>query len=296
MSQPVPCHSQTTGVAGEGAARVPETVIEPESGWEALNLRELWQYRGLLLVLAWRDVKVHYKQTVLGAAWAVLKPLLMMAVFTVFLGSLGMAGQGALPYPLFVYAGLLPWIFFSAGVTNAGNSLAAAEPLITKIYFPRLIVPAATVLACVLDFAIGFVGLILLMGYYGAWPTRQLLLVLPLTGLLLFAGIGVGTLLAALNVRYRDVRHMIPFAMQLWMFATPAIYNQAADASGRPGVVQLLANLNPMTGLIGAFRAAVLGGAVPWPELGVSVLFVVLSGVVGCYYFRRVEGTFADII
>ncbi len=296
MSQPVSYDPQTTGHRAD-AADVPETVIDPPSGWEALNLRELWEYRNLLVVLAWRDVKVHYKQTVFGPLWAVLKPLLMMAIFTVFLVGMGGGGAtaGGQPYPLFVYAGLLPWTYFSAAVTSAGNSLAGAESLICKIYFPRLVVPAATMLANLIDLAIGFVGLVLLLAYYGTWPSPQLLLVLPLTALLTVAGLGAGTLAAAVNVRYRDMRYMIPFAMQFWMFATPAIYNQSAAAGGS-GAVQLLGRFNPMTGLVMAFRAAILGGPVPWPDLGVSVLFVVASAVVGFYYFRRVEGTFADII
>ncbi len=294
-----PTNSCPTVVPPENQANLPETVIEPESGWLALNVRELWEYRALLLVLVWRDIKAYHKQTVLGAAWAVLKPLLMVGIFTAVLGGRVTSQDNALPYPLFVYAGVLPWFFFAGAVSNAANSLVAAEQLISKIYFPRLIVPIATVLGGLLDLGIGFIGLILLMCWYGVRLT-EMVLFLPLVFVLfLGAGIGVGTLLAALNVRYRDVRHLVPFLLQAWLFATPAIYIQSDAASAvpaAPGLLSWLGGLNPMNALIASFRATILGGAIPWSGLGISALLILLCCIGGCYYFRRVEGTFADII
>lgn len=300
---------------------LPETIIHPPSGWRLINARELWRYRELLYFLTWRDVKVRYKQTLLGAAWAVLQPAMMMVVFTVFFGRLASVPTGGIPYPLFVYAGLLPWTFFATAIANAGNSVVGSERLITKIYFPRLAIPFASVGAALVDFAVAFTLMLVLMVWYQVMPTVQLLLVPLLVAMLTLAALGVGTLLAALNVAYRDFRYVIPFLVQLWMFATPSVYMDvnaavqkedekvavsADDANlqsstldsqpDKPSTLARLVALNPMTGLIAAFRAAILGSAVPWGSLAVSAAAVVLLFGIGCLYFRRVESSFADII
>ncbi len=275
-------------------ADVQRTVILPPRGWQLINARELWQFRELLFFLVWRDVKVRYKQTVLGAAWAILQPLMMMIVFTIFFGRMAKVPSGGLPYPLFAYAGLLPWTFFATAITNAGNSVVGSERLITKIYFPRLAVPFAAVGAAVVDFAIAFLFLIGMMIYYHVIPGPALLLLPILAGLITLAALGVGTLLSALNVAYRDFRYVIPFLVQIGMFATPTVYMQPSEATvGRSGA--LLA-LNPMTPLIGGFRAATLGGPLHGGPLAIASAVVLAIFVVGCLYFRKVEDSFADII
>ena len=270
------------------------TRILPARGWQLINVRELWQFRELIYFLTWRDVKVRYKQTLLGAAWAILQPLLMMVVFTIFFGRMAGVSSGGLPYPLFAYAGLLPWTFFATAIASAGNSVIGSERLITKIYFPRLAVPFAAVGAAAVDFLIAFGLLIVMMVYYRIAPGPGLLLVPTIFGAILIAGLGVGTLLAALNVAYRDFRYVIPFLVQLWMFATPTVYMQPTGA--RSGWAHVLLTLNPMTSLVAAFRAATLGGSIAWGRLGVATAGAVVLFLLGCFYFRRVEDTFADII
>ena len=270
------------------------TVLRPPSGWQFINVLELWHFRELIVQLAWRDVKVRYKQTILGVAWAVLQPALMMVVFTICFGRVASFPSGDVPYPLFVYAGLLPWMFFASGITNAGNSVVGSERLITKIYFPRLAIPIAAVATAGVDFLVALGLLAILMTAYGVAWSASLLLVPVLFGLIALAGLGVGTLLAALTVAYRDFRHAAPFIVQLWMFATPNVYMQP-EANATGGLRALL-TLNPMTGLIGGFRAAALGGPIPWDQIGTSLVAVVLVLLVGCLYFRKVEDQFADII
>jgi lipopolysaccharide transport system permease protein len=255
---------RTAAVVGQ-----PVTVIRPSNGWQLINVRELWRYRELIYFLVWRDVKVRYKQTILGAAWAILQPAMMMVVFTIFFNRMAHVSSGELPYPLFVFAGLLPWTFFATAVANAGNSVVGSERLITKIYFPRLAIPFASVGAAVVDFVIAFGLLVLLMLRYGVAPGPGLLLVPAIFGLTILAATGVGTLLAALNVAYRDFRYVIPFLVQVWMFATPTVYMQLAEDV--PADLKAAFALNPLTGLVAAFRA-------------------------GCLYFRKVEDSFADII
>jgi lipopolysaccharide transport system permease protein len=312
-----------SGIAMEVTQDPIVTRILPAQSWQWINFFELWQFRELIGFLTWRDVKVRYKQTLLGAAWALLQPLLMVVVFTIFFGRLAGVSSGALPYPLFAYAGLLPWTFFATAIAAAGNSVVGSERLITKIYFPRLAVPFAAVGAAVVDFLIAFGLLIAMMAYYRVAPGRGVLLVPAIFGAIWLAALGVGTLLAALNVAYRDFRYVIPFLVQLWMFATPSVYMQVADessaasnvtaaapAASRPspsisagardgsgsGLARAALALNPMTGLIGAFRASVLGGPIPWVTLIASSGCALLTFFVGCFYFRRVEDSFADII
>jgi lipopolysaccharide transport system permease protein len=268
------------------------TEIVPASGWQAINVRELWTFRELLYFFVWRDVKVRYKQTVLGIAWAVLQPALMMLVFTVFLGVLA-----KVPFandPLFVYAGMLPWTFFAGAMTNAANSLVNSERLITKIYFPRLAVPMAAVGAAIVDFAIASLLLFLMLFLRGVPPTPQVLLVPMIFVLLTLAAAGVGTMLSALTVAYRDFRYIVPFLAQFWLFATPSAYTRLpTDASPwlRWSIVA-----NPISGLVASFRAAVLGEPIPWNLLGSAAILAGLLFLAGCLYFRRIEDNFADIL
>jgi lipopolysaccharide transport system permease protein len=272
------------------------TTIRPTRACQLINFAELWRFRELIYFLAWRDVKVRYKQTLLGAGWALLQPVLMMVVFTVFFRNMAQVPAGDLPYSLFAYVGLLPWMFFATAIANAGNSVVGSERLITKIYFPRLAIPFATVAAAVADFLIGLCLLVVMMAWN--WQSISLsvnLLIVPfIFGMIMLAALGVGTLLAALNVAYRDFRYVIPFLVQFWMFATPTIYMQLPDAvSAR---ITLLLAVNPMAGLIGAFRNAALGVPVNWGQLAVASACAVLLFLAGCFYFRKVEDDFADII
>jgi lipopolysaccharide transport system permease protein len=275
-------------------AALPVTLIEPPHGWQLINAAELWRFRELLFFLVWRDVKVRYKQTILGAAWAVLQPAMMMIVFTVFFARLAKVPAGDLPYPLFVYAGLLPWTFFATAIANAANSVVGSERLITKIYFPRLAIPFASVGAAVVDFGIAFGLLLAMMVWYGVTPGPGMLLVPVLFVCFALAAAGVGTLLAALNVAYRDFRYVVPFMVQLWMFATPTVYmDPAANGTGK---FDLLVLANPLSPLIAAFRGAVLGEPIPWLSLGFAAAASVAMFILGCLYFRRVEDGFSDII
>jgi lipopolysaccharide transport system permease protein len=276
------------------AAELPLTVLEPRSGWQVIDVGELWRYRELLFFLAWRDVKVRYKQTVLGAAWAVIQPLATMIVFTFFLGKMAGAASDLEAYPLFLLAGLVPWSFFSNAIGSAGQSVVGNQNLITKVYFPRLIIPLGAVGAGVVDFAIAFALLALMMVGYLVAPGWGALLLPVIVLFLMLAALGTGTLLSALTVAYRDFRHVVPFLMQLWMFATPAIYVQsgpAADSWSR-----WLLPLNPAYGLIATFRQALLNEPLDWYALGVSAAVSVALLAFGCAYFRRVERKFADVI
>jgi lipopolysaccharide transport system permease protein len=275
-------------------AEWPVTVIRPPCGWQLINLRELWQFRELIFFLTWRDVKVRYKQTFLGAAWALLQPGLMMVVFTIFFSRMAGLSSGSLPYPVFVFAGLLPWTFFANAVSTAGQSVVGNQNLITKVYFPRLIIPMGAVGAGLVDFAIAFGMLLALMLCYGVVPGWSFLLVPLLTVIVVTAALGLGTLMCALTVAYRDFRYVVPFMMQLWMFATPSIYMDPATLADS-GWRSLLP-LNPMYGLTLNFRAAVLGGPLDFYALAVSATVSLLLLLVGCFYFRRVEQRFADII
>ena len=267
-------------------------VLEPPIGWQLINARELWKARELIFFLAWRDVKVRYKQTALGAAWAVLQPLMMMVVFSIFFGRMAHVPSGGVDYPLFALSGLLPWTFFAAAVTAAAGSVVGSERLITKIYFPRLAVPLASLGAPAVDFAVasGLLGFV--MAWYGKPPGPGILLAPFVFGLIVVLALGIGTFLAALNVAYRDVKYMIPFLMQVGLFATPTVYMDASTA----GRFDRFLALNPMTTLVAAFRSAVLGGPVDRLALGIAAAMSGLAFVGGCLYFRRIEDSFADII
>lgn len=259
----------------------------------ALNLRDLWTYRELLYFLAWRDVKVRYKQTVLGAAWAVLQPMLTMLVFSIIFGRLAGVPSDGLPYPVFAYCALLPWQLFAHALTESGNSLVANQQLITKVYFPRLVIPISAVLAGLVDFVIAFIVLLGLMFYYGIVPTVAIL-VLPLFLLLALAtALAVGLWLSALNVQYRDVHYTLPFLLQFWFFVTPIAYSSSLV----PARWRALYGLNPMAGVVEGFRWALLGkaGGVE-PLVVVSALTVSAFLVGGLIYFKRMERTFADVV
>jgi lipopolysaccharide transport system permease protein len=268
-------------------------VIEPPRGWQPINLRELWRFRELICFLVWRDVKVRYKQTLLGAAWALLQPAMLMIVFTIFLGRIAKIPSGDVPYPLFVYLGVLPWSFFSTAISNAGNSVVGSERLVTKVYFPRLAIPIAAVGAAVVDFVIALGLLVGMMLYYGIAPGAGMLLIPVIFALLALTALGVGTMLAALNVLYRDFRYVIPFMVQVWMFATPSVYMAAQPQHAG---IRLLMQVNPVTGLIAAFRSACLGHPIAVGPLLVSAGVALAACVLGCGYFRRLEQRFADII
>jgi lipopolysaccharide transport system permease protein len=270
----------------------PIVTIRPSRPWLALDLRDLWAYRELLYFLTWRDVKVRYKQTAIGVAWAVIQPLFNMLIFTLFFGQLARIPSDGLPYAIFAYAGLLPWTFFLNAVTASSNSLVGSANLITKVYFPRIIIPAAAVGAALVDFAIAFVVLAGLMVYYGV-PVKWAILWLPvLVVLTTLLALGVGTGMSALNVKYRDVRHAFPFVLQLWMFATPIIYPSSLVPAGWRWTLAL----NPLTGLIEGYRAALCGLELDRAALGLSAVITLALLVFTTYTFRRLEKTFADIV
>lgn len=307
------------------APRFPATVIEPRSGWPSFNLADLWTYRDLLQQLTWRNVKVRYKQTVLGVAWAVLQPLLWMIVLTWTFSRWIPAATGDVPAPLFLFSGVLPWIYFQTAVAAAANSVVTSEGLVTKVYFPRLVIPLAAIAAALVDFAIAFVLLVLLMFWYRIVPSAAILLVPAAVALLTVAAIGFGTLIAALTVSYRDFRHAIGFLLQIWMIATPTIYynvrpsastltaaqtrsaervdladrsTSAATVSGKSASRQpgWLARINPVAAPIDFFRSTTLGLPIEWGALLTSALVNLVLCAAGILYYRRVEDAFADVI
>ncbi|MDO9558563.1 MAG: ABC transporter permease [Syntrophales bacterium] len=269
-----------------------QIIIEPKGKLGGFQFRELWQYRELLRFLIVRDIKVRYKQTVLGGLWAILQPFMSMVVFTIFFGHLAKVPSDGLPYPIFVYTALLPWQFFSGGISSSGNSLVANSHLISKVYFPRMIIPAASLGAGCLDFLIAFMLLILMMFYYGIFPGVGILLFPFLMVLVAFASLGVGMILAALNVSYRDFRYVIPFLVQFWLFATPVIY----PASMVPEQWRWLINLNPMAGLITGIRSSLLNLPISWTDIWISGTISLLLFVIGIFFFKKMERRFADII
>lgn len=268
------------------------TVIRPSQGWIGLGALELWRYRDLAYFLVWRDLKVRYKQTAFGAGWAVLQPVLLMAVFSVFLGRIDGIGAKYVPYPLFALAGLVPWTLFSSSLNGASNSLVNNQNLLSKVYFPRLLLPLSAVASFVIDFLVATAVLLVVMPLFGEMPPLTILW-LPLFGLFaVIVALAVGLWLAAINVQFRDVKYAIPFLIQVWLFASPVAYStDLVPAELRP----MLA-LNPMTGLIEAVRWAALGGPFPDASLAISAVITVVVLVGGAAYFRRVERTFADTI
>lgn len=282
---------------GRAASHVPETnrptiTIEAKRGLRSLGLGELSAHRELLYFLAWRDIKVRYKQTLLGVLWAVIQPLATMVVFSVFFGRLGNLPSDGLPYPIFSLTAVVPWQLFHYSLTFSSMSMVTEARLITKVYFPRLVIPLASVLAGLVDFAIAMCVLFVIMAFYGVTPTTNIVLLPLFVGLVVLAALSVGLWLSALNVRYRDVRHAVPFFAQMWLFASPVAYS----SNSVPEAWQWLYGLNPMAGVIEGFRWALLGTAPPMATIYVSALCSGAALVGGLYYFRYTEKSFADII
>jgi lipopolysaccharide transport system permease protein len=272
---------------------VPVTMIRPSRGWISLNLRDLWEYRELLYFLTWRDIKVRYKQTVLGAAWAIIQPFFTMVVFSLFFGRLARMPSDDIPYPIFSYAALVPWTFFANGLSASSNSLVGSANLIKKVYFPRLVIPISSVLSGGVDFVLAFVVLLGMMLFYGIVPTAAAAWLPLLLLLALVTALGAGLWLTAMNVQFRDVRYAVPFLVQAWMFATPIAYpSSLLDEPWRT-----LYGINPMAGVVEGFRWALLGTETPpGPIVLVSALVAVGLLISGAYYFRRMEKTFADVV
>jgi len=270
-----------------------ETIVEPPGSWFHLRLGELWEFRELLYFLVWRDVKVRYKQTVLGASWAVIQPLMTMVVFSVIFGKLGNLPSEGIPYPVFTFSALLPWQLFSRSLADASTSLVGNQNMVTKIYFPRIFLPASSIFSGLLDFAIAFVVLMVMMVIYGIPFTWNILLVIPLLLLCIVTSLAVGLWLSALNVRYRDIKYITPFLLQFWMYATPVAYS----ATLIPEEWRFLYGLNPMTGVVEGFRWALLGQQAEISSLlGVSIAAVVVLFITSLFYFQRMELTFADVV
>lgn len=271
----------------------PHIVIEPPHGWQALELRDLWKYRELLYFLTWRDVKVRYKQTLLGVAWAILQPLLTMLIFSVIFGQLAKLPSDGVPYPIFTYTALLPWQLFAFALTNSSNSLVGSQNLVSKVYFPRLVIPIAAVLPGLVDFAISFLILVGMMFFYHVPLTARIFSLPAFLLLALATAIAVGLWLSALNVQYRDIKYVVPFMTMFWQYATPVAYS----ASLIPEKWRMLYALNPLTGVVEGFRWALLGkegdvGTLIWASTAIIVLML----VGGLVYFKRMENTFADVI
>ncbi len=268
-------------------------LIEPTQGWVSLKLHELSEYRELLYFLVWRDVKVRYKQTVLGAAWAVIQPFMAMVVFSFFFGKLAKMPSDGIPYPLFAYSALVPWSFFANGLSQASNSLVGSAHLITKVYFPRMVVPVSSVISGIVDFVLAFAVLLGMMLYFGVFPTLNIVWLPFLLALAFVTALGVGMWFSALNVEFRDVRYVVPFLTQFWMFATPIVY--PSSLLSEPW--RTLYGINPMVGVVEGFRWALLGSrTTPGPMIIVSSVAAVLILISGAFYFRKMERTFADLV
>jgi lipopolysaccharide transport system permease protein len=280
-------------LAAVDAAPMPVIQIRPSRGWVSLKLDELWEYRELLYFLVWRDIKVRYKQTVLGVAWAIIQPFFTMLVFSLFFGRLAKVPSDGIPYPIFSFAALVPWTFFANGLSMASNSLVDSANLIKKVYFPRLAIPLATVLSGVVDFVLAFVMLLGMMLYFGIVPTIHVVWLPLLLVLALITSLGVALWLSAMNVQFRDVRYTIPFLTQFWLFATPIAY--PSSLLSEPW--RTLYGINPMVGVVEGFRWALLGtNTAPGPIIIVSSLAALSVLISGAFYFRRMEKTFADVV
>jgi lipopolysaccharide transport system permease protein len=270
----------------------PLCVVEARRSGVSINLKDLWIYRELLYFLVWRDVKIRYKQTVLGAAWAILQPLFMMIIFSLFFGRLAGVDSKGIPYPLFALAGLVPWTFFANAVTNSGNSLVGNANLITKVYFPRVLVPAAAVVAGLVDFIVAFLALVGAMLYYKVGLTLNIFLLPLLIMLTTLFALGVGMWMSALNVKYRDVRFALPFVIQIWLFVSSVI----VPSTALPEKWRWLLSLNPMSAIVESYRAALFGLPFDWQAIGISTVITLAVLTYSAYSFHRVEKTFADIV
>jgi lipopolysaccharide transport system permease protein len=286
-----------TGAPSPDGDLRPATILKPSKGLLAPDLRAVWEYRELLLFLVWRDIKVRYKQTALGVAWILLQPILSVVVFTVIFGILLDVPSGDVPYPVFALAGLLPWQYFASSLTRVGSGLVNSAQLITKVYFPRLIIPISGVLSTLVDFAIGFVVLLVLLFAYHMQLTPRIVMVIPFLALAIVTALAFGLWLSALNVRYRDINYLIPFMLQIWLYLTPVVYGSSLI----PEQYRFLLALNPMTAVVEGFRWAIIGPqstdpAFPIPLYVVSIAITLIVLVSGLVYFRQTERTFADII
>lgn len=272
---------------------IPTTYIGASHGWRFLNFRELWQYRELIYTLTWRDIKVRYKQTAIGAVWAIIQPFLTMVIFSLFFGKFAKIPSEELPYPVFAYSALVPWTYFANSLTDATNSLVIHQQIITKIYFPRVILPLSSILSGLIDFAIAFTVLIGMMFFYHIYPTHAIWTIPIFVLLAMLTAFAVGLWLSALNVQYRDVRYVMGFLTQIWLFITPIAY----PVSIVPEKWRIFYGLNPMVGVIEGFRKGLLGkGVLVGPALSVTVLVIVFILISGIFYFRRMEQTFADVV
>lgn len=266
------------------------TIIKPSKGWMPINLHELWEFRDLLYFFTWRDIKVRYKQTVLGFAWALIQPFFAMIVFTIFFGNLAKIPSDGIPYPIFSYAALLPWTLFSEGIIRSTNSMVANSNIIQKVYFPRLALPISSILSPLVDFIIAFTILIGMMFFYGIMPTINVILLPFFIIMAVITALGIGLWTSALNIKFRDVQYVIPFMIQLLLFASPVVY----PVSMIPGPYQIIYGLNPMAGVIEGFRWAILGTAAPGSVILVSAIISIALLISGAFFFRRTEKTFAD--
>ncbi len=271
----------------------PIVVLKPSKGWLAIDFKELWRYRELVFFLTWRDIKVRYKQALLGVSWAILQPLLTMVIFTLIFGVLLKTPSQDIPYPLFSLTALLPWQLFATALQRSSVSLVGNANLLTKIYFPRLAIPLSSVLAALVDFSVSIIVLLGVMIYYRYWPGWNIFWLVPMVLLALLTALAVGLWLSALNVQYRDVQHMVPFIVQVWMYASPIVYPITIIPEG---IWRYLYSLNPMVGVIQGFRWALLGGTPPDINSLISVVVVFIIFISGLFYFRRMEKTFADIV
>lgn len=281
-----------TNASGYSLPEHPVLTITPSRGWVALNLMEVWSHRELLYFLTWRDIKIRYKQTALGAIWAIVQPLFPMLIFTLFFGRLAKVPSDGIPYSVFAYAGLLPWTYFASAVGNSSNSIVGSSNLISRVYFPRMIIPGSAVLAALVDFLIAFVLLAVLMVWHRIPVTFSTLMLVPLVILLTVVALGIGMLFSGWTVKFRDIRFALPFLVQLWMFATPVIY----PASLVPEKWRWVLGLNPITGIVEGFRSALFGRPFAWGFMAYSTVFAIVILVYAAYSFRRLERLFADLI
>src|SRR5258708_8956869 len=286
--------SNTSNTRLSSSAPPTTITIRPSKGWVPIKLGELWNYHELLLFLIWRDISVRYKQTVLGAAWAIIQPFFTMVVFTIFFVRLSKMPSDGLPYELFAYSDLVPWTFFASGLQGASNSLVGNANLLTKVYFPRLIIPIADVISGIVDFGLAFLVLIVLMLLYGRMPTANIIFLPFLLLLALGTALGVGLWLSALNVQFREVRYIVPLLVQFWLFATPIAYPSSLI---KDPVLHTLYGINPMVGVVEGFRWALLGlDTAPGPIIIVSTLVMLVLLASGAFYFRRMEHNFAYVV
>ncbi|NDJ62252.1 MAG: ABC transporter permease [Chloroflexi bacterium] len=278
----------------DDAKEIPVVRLQPSKGWVSLNLRDLWIYRELLFFLTWRDIKVRYKQTILGASWAIIQPFMTMVVFSLFFGRLAQIPSDGIPYPIFSYAALVPWTFFANGLALSSNSLVGSANMIKKIYFPRLVSPIASVISVGVDFVLAFTVLIGMMLFYGIVPTVNVVWLPALLLLAFVAALGVGLWFAAMNAQFRDIRYTTPFIIQFWLFITPVAYPSSLIEND---IIRTLYGLNPMTGVVEGFRWALLGtDTSPEPSILLSAVVAIVLLISGALYFRRVEKHFADVM